>query len=214
MADEPKPWDVALEAYIRTHPHREEEVERAFAQGELPIDGEAPPPEPEPPEQLTVDDPVPPVEDDGMTLADARRYLRRYLAEGVKCPCCEQHAQVYRWSLYATAARLLIRLYREGGTGTYVETKRHKGIGQGDASRLRLWELAEREKERRPDGGRSGWWRVTDLGEAFVLGRATIPKYAYVYDGEVIRTEGEPTSISDVLGEAFRYDENVQWASI
>lgn len=176
--------------------------------GQLTLDPTTPPPTAKPTRPLET-----PGSMGYVTVARAREWLREQLEEGAQCPCCEQHAQEYRWSLYATAARLLVAIYRAGGTEEFVETKKHKGIGQGDASRLRLWGLAEQEKERRADGGRSGWWRVTELGEAFILGAATIPKYAYVYDGRLLRTEGDPTTIRDVLGVEFNYDDVVHWAA-
>ena len=99
----------------------------------------------------------------GMTqsipLEEAKQWLRDRIDEGARCPCCTQYAQVYRWSLYSTAAAMLIRLYRVGGTESFVESKSVKHPGQGgDATRLRFWNLVEQEPERRQDGGRSGWW--------------------------------------------------------
>ena len=144
------------------------------------------------------------------TLSEARTELKERLDEGTRCPCCDQHAQRYRWSLYGTAAKLLIRMYQAGGTERFVETKAIKDPGMGgDASRLRHWGLAEQESERRADGGRSGWWRVTPLGQAFVLDQATIPKYAWVYNGTCERWGGEPVTIREALGSRFRYDEIV-----
>lgn len=150
---------------------------------------------------------LPPV-DIGRSLSAVRRELADQLEEGSRCPCCDQHAQVYRWSLYATAARALIHLYRIGRTDTFVESKEVKLPGQGSRmSELRHWELVEQESERRPDGGKSGFWCVTPLGEEFVLGRATIPRYVYVYSGRVLWVGGEPRTIRDALGRRFNYDE-------
>ena len=147
-------------------------------------------------------------------LGVAQDWLRDRIDDGASCPCCTQHAQVYRWSLYSTAARLLVKMYRVGGTESFVETRELKGKGQGDASRLRLWGLAEQEKERRPDGGRSGWWRVTARGEMFILGRLDIAKYVYVYDGRLLRTDpSKLVSISDVLREPFNWTEHMNGGS-
>jgi hypothetical protein len=147
---------------------------------------------------------------DLVTLAQARIWLREHLDEGTYCPCCGQWAKIYRWSLYGTAARLLMRFYRAGGTGAFVESKAVKGISQGSASHLAFWQLVEHEPDRRPDGGKSGWWRVTTQGEAFLQGRLLIPKYAYVYDGNVLRHDGDPTSVYNVLGEQFDWREHME----
>jgi len=152
-------------------------------------------------------DPQLPLFDGGMSLEEAREWLRERAYDGARCPCCTQYAQVYRWSLYSTAAAMLIRLYRVGGVDEFVESKTVKYPGQGgDATRLRFWELVEQEPERRPDGGRSGWWRVTEQGRLFLLGATTIQKYAYVFDGRCLRFDGPPVSIRDALGTKFEYD--------
>lgn len=150
---------------------------------------------------------------DAMTLGDARDELRELVVggDGAICPCCNQLARIYRWSLYSTAARALILYYRLGRAGTeYVhanELKRHGHQGHGDASRLRHWGLAVQESERREDGGRSGWWCCTERGRRFVLGVERIPKYAHVYDGRCLGLHGEPVAIRDCLGERFDYDQ-------
>lgn len=147
---------------------------------------------------------LPPIRS-SLTLAEAREILAWNLEEGLDCLCCAQRAQVYRWSLYSTAARLLFRLYRVGGTTKFVESKAVKGVGQGDASRLRMWGLVEQESDRRPDGGKSGWWRVTELGERFIYKQATIPRHTWVYDGAVVWQEGDPRTIEDALGKHFNW---------
>lgn len=149
------------------------------------------------------------------TLAEARAELQAGLMEGTKCPCCDQHAQIYRWSLYSTAARMLLRMYEAGGATEFVESKRVKRTGDGGScSHLRLWGLVEQEAERRPDGGKSGWWRVTLPGEQFLMGATTIPKYAYVYNGEVLRYDGPPRTISDVMGHPFSWHEHMQASTL
>lgn len=150
---------------------------------------------------------------DAMPLGEARDWLRQRVGHGAHCPCCTQWAQVYRWSLYATAAYALIIFYRLGGTTDFVYSGRLKDRGHrghGDASRLTHWRLVVRDEEPREDGGKAGYWKVTALGEAFVLNRKTIPKYAYIYDGRCLRFDGPPVTIRDALGKRFNYDELMQ----
>jgi hypothetical protein len=152
-------------------------------------------------------------------LKDAKIELNRRLMDRKQhfCPCCSQAAQLHRWSIYGTAAVALILLYRTGDTSRFVHTNEIKGqwfrdriyAGQGDCSRLRHWGLVEREKDLRPDGGKSGNWRVTPLGAAFVLGEATVPKYILIYDNELKGMEGEHVSISDAIGVPFNYREHM-----
>lgn len=139
-----------------------------------------------------------------------RLRLAVYDENGATCPTCQQHAQVYRWNLYSTAASALILMYRLGGTTEFVHTNDLKALGhrgQGDTSRLRLWNLVEREIDRRPDGGRSGFWRVTHEGAAFVQGTFKIQKYAWVYAGRLLGLDGELIDIHEALGRRFNYDE-------
>jgi hypothetical protein len=150
---------------------------------------------------------------DGPSLAQARAELMDELDEGTTCPCCGQHAQRYRWSLYSTACWMLIRLYEAGGVTEFVESKRVKRPGDGgSASHLWLWGLVEHEPDRRPDGGKSGWWRVTAAGERFIRG-GSIPKYAYVYNGVVERHDGQLVTISDRLGHPFDWNDHMRGQS-
>jgi hypothetical protein len=133
-----------------------------------------------------------------------------YDPAGAVCPTCTQHAQVYRWSLYSTAVQALILFQRLGGTTDFTHSNELKDYGykgQGDAARLRMWGLVERQSDQREDGGRSGYWRVTSLGERFVLGQVRVPKYAWVYNGRVLRMDGEPVGVREALGNRFNYDD-------
>lgn len=143
---------------------------------------------------------------DTRSVAAARLELADRILEGATCPCCDRPVRAYRWSMYATAVRTLAGLYRAGGTTEFVHVNDVKGKGQGDGTRLRGWGLAEEEPDRRPDGGKSGWWRVTELGEGYLHGEAAIPRYLYAYNRRVLRAGGEPQTIEAALGKAFDFD--------
>lgn len=143
-----------------------------------------------------------------LTVREARDQMRAQLmaGEAVKCPCCTQLAKIYKRRIHAGMARSLILMFRRGGTDwihvptTVPERARDDGM-------LAYWGLTEEELVRREDGGRAGWWRVTDRGAAFVNGHITLPKYAHVYDGRVLRVDGDAVSIRDALGTKFNYEE-------
>jgi len=156
--------------------------------------------------QLTFDDDF---DDPGWTLAEARDWVLDQLDDGITCPCCGQHAQRYRWTLYRSAIDLLLNFYRVGGVTRFVESREVKGKTQGSASHLAFWDLVEEENKRRPDGGKSGWWRVTPFGESFILDGASIRKYAYVYNREVERFDGPYVTISDRLGYPFNWRDHM-----
>lgn len=149
----------------------------------------------------------------GATLAEAQQWLRERVDKGAPCPCCTQHTKVYHWPLYSTAVQALKLYYQLGGTTEYVHSnalKAHGHRGQGDAARLRMWGLVEREKDARPDGGKSGFWRVPVKGEQFLLGLITIPKYCNYFDGRVLGFDGPNVDVRHCLGTAFNYDEFVR----
>ena len=143
------------------------------------------------------------------TVPDAKTWLRGHVDEGALCPCCGQLAKVYRRKLNTVHAHSLVLMWRAAGmewqhVPTTVEpiTK-----GGGEAAKLRLWGLIEEELERRPDGGRSGWWRITERGRAFVLGETTVPRFAVLYDNRCLGVEGERIDIREALGDKFDYGE-------
>lgn len=138
-----------------------------------------------------------------VTLDDAREWLRALLDTGERCPCCTQRAQVYRRTIHATMARDLVALWRHAGTGWGYLPDVLDRKNTGDFAKLRYWGLVEEESELRPDGGRAGWWRVTDHGAAWIHGRASVPRHAHVYDGRRLSLSGPAVTIVDALGHRF-----------
>lgn len=141
-----------------------------------------------------------------MSLRDAQDWLRDRVDDGAKCPCCTQYAKVYRRKINGAQARSLITIWRRYGTDwchvpTVIPT------GSREESKLAHWNLMEELGEAREDGGRSGWWRITDVGAAYVLGEVSVPKYARIYDGRCLGFDGELQSIIDALGVKFNYRE-------
>lgn len=140
------------------------------------------------------------------TLDQAKAWLRAQLDVGARCPCCTQFAKVYRRRINSTQARALAIIYRERGRNwAHLPSLRMKLAPHhsNEEPKLRYWGLLEEEALVRPDGGRAGWWRVTDLGEQWVQGLVAIPKYVCIFDSRPLRLEGEPVHIQDALGARF-----------
>lgn len=140
--------------------------------------------------------------------------LRELVDDGCSCPLCTQFAKVYRRKIHATMARELIHFYRRAGVGEWFdlpllagEVSGKRRAYTGDSAKLRYWGLMVENDARREDGGRAGWWQVTERGRAWVLRQLLIPKYARVYDGRCLGHEGEHVSILDALGTRFDYHE-------
>jgi hypothetical protein len=140
-----------------------------------------------------------------VSLEAARAWLRENIDEGVSCPCCGQLAKIYRRKLNSAMARRLIRFYRAAGARWFHSPSLARV--DGDTGKLALWGLVEEEKTKRPDGGRSGFWRVTEGGEDWTLRRSSVAKYALVYDGRLLGYDGSQVTIIDALGTKFNYDE-------
>jgi hypothetical protein len=81
-------------------------------------------------------------------------------------------------------------------------------VNQGGQQTIaHYWGLLEEERTKRGDGGRSGYWRVTDKGSSFVMNELSVPKYCVLYDGRPLRYEGEMVGIVESLGTKFNYRE-------
>lgn len=140
-------------------------------------------------------------------LVQAKAWLRAKIDEGARCPCCNQMAKVYKRKINSGMAKALIVMYKHAGTDWfYLPDIRSRWQGRDEAV-LRYFGLIEEATERRDDGGRAGWWRVTDVGQLYVLNRAQTYKYARVYDGKCLGLVGDLCGIKEALGDKFDYSE-------
>lgn len=132
--------------------------------------------------------------------------------KGCRCPCCGQHAKMYRRPLNATMARGLVWLVceapRDEGGWVQVRQDGPKWLLQagGEFAKLAHWGLIE-EQPKDPDcrakGRTSGVWRPTSLGRAFVLAGALVPRKVWLYDNAVQGFSAELVSVQEALGEDF-----------
>ena len=96
-------------------------------------------------------------------------------------------------------------MLRAGGHGSFVHLPTVLGRKQADEAKLRYWGLIEEELKLREDGGRAGWWRVTDAGALWARGLSAVPRYAVIFDSKLLRLEGPPLTIVEALGNRFNY---------
>jgi len=106
-------------------------------------------------------------------------------------------------------ARALITIYKRGGRSSldwvYIPSLPAKSREEG---KIAYWGLLKEADETRPDGGRAGWWRVTRLGEHFIISGMRIPKHVFVYDAVCLGFDKtEMVSIQDCLGDKFDLSE-------
>lgn len=144
------------------------------------------------------------------TIAEASSLFRARLAEGapVKCPCCKRIGRIYRRRLNAGMARVLVRFYQLADGWLHVRDI-FGGLGQKhrDWPLLRLWGLVEPRTKHTKDEPSRGFWRLTEKGRAFVEGRASVPKFVFVFDGERTGASEDVTDIGGALGKRFDYAE-------
>lgn len=141
------------------------------------------------------------------SVEEAQDWLRANLDDGARCPVCTQFAKVYRRKITSPMARGLIKQFRLVG-GEYAHSATLVSSETHEFSQLSWWGLIEEMPERREDGGRAGWWRITQRGQAFVQNAINVEKYAHIYDGRVLGLDGsEVVSIKDALGTKFDYYE-------
>lgn len=150
--------------------------------------------------------------DDATPLGEARAWLRTQIyGDGAPCPCCKQHAKVYRRSLGAPMAVAMISAYREYGMDPW-HLPTVTGGASGDVAKLVHWGFIVALAGTRDDGStRHGWWRLTDYGRAWLLGRIGVPRYAFLYGGRCLgldRHDGEQDwTVAQALGHRFNYTE-------
>lgn len=152
--------------------------------------------------------------EEGWSLHDVRAYLHDRRDDGVRCPACDQHVKVYRRKVYAAMAGALVHVYKHAGAGwVHVPSIPSMRDGRdaatdGTLAKLRYWGLVEEETSLiRDDGGRAGYWRVTDSGAAYITCALTIPKYALIYNSERIGFDGPDVLITDAFRTPFDYIE-------
>jgi hypothetical protein len=144
------------------------------------------------------------------SLKAAKAWLRERVDEGERCPCCTQFAKVYKRTISSSQAYALISMYKTAGYDfVHFPTLLNKGkrYRANDETKLQYWELIEEEFAVRPDGGRSGYWRITPKGVEFLMRRITVPKFARVYDNRCLGYLGPEVTIDDALRNRFNYDE-------
>lgn len=144
---------------------------------------------------------------DEMKLPEARELLKERRDHGVDCPVCGQLAKVYKRKLTESMVRVLYELgarnrgWDDWPKSEWVHINAEIPQRARDFSTTAFFKLAEEELSRRPDGGRAGYWRITDEGVHFLKGEIGVAKYALIYDGEVLGYEGKTVTVDDVAPE-------------
>jgi hypothetical protein len=138
-----------------------------------------------------------------LNLAEARLWMLGQASDGAKCPCCGRTAKIYRRHLNKGMAISLVRMFKAAPIGEYVHVPTVCSGGTREEAKLRFWGLAEEATELRDDGGRAGWWKVTQDGARFVRLRLTVPSHVLLYRNRFRGFDGPQVDIQDCLGKSF-----------
>jgi hypothetical protein len=135
------------------------------------------------------------------TLAELREWLEAEARTkpGAICPACTRKVRVYKRTIHASMANSLITMWWLGNRGSLDW---FDYATRGDEAKLRYWDLIE------DDPDRDSRWRVTPVGQAFILGDVRMEKYADVFNTRCLARYGEMISIRDALASGgFDYEE-------
>ena len=142
------------------------------------------------------------------TLAEARETVSAARDEGIVCPCCDQFVRVYKRKITHAMAEGLIKVFHESRHEECYIPDVLSERESADFAKLRYWGLIVPVPHPREDGSmRNGCWQVTFRGAAWIKNVNVVPKFKYVFNSEVIGSEGPNVSIVDTVGHGFRYDE-------
>ena len=140
-----------------------------------------------------------------------RDRLREKLDEGTTCPCCGQYAKRYKRKLNSSMAAALCWMWTANGYQwcNVPQTAPAWVLKAREYPKLAWWGLIEEKpKEDGQKGRTSGVWRVTQLGADFARSCVSVPRYAFVYNGQVEDfTTAAPVYIRSALGDRFDYAE-------
>ena len=163
--------------------------------------------------------------DSTLSLSDAKKWVERFRenapasagGSGVNCPCCGQLAKVYPRTITSSMAYVLILLERHFRkfpkdwlhVPSYL-TKTCKigsAVRGGDWAKLVHWDLIVKKPELREDKSRrNGKYKLGPKAVSFVRGRLELPRYAYIYNGALLRMSEEKITIHDALKRSNRFD--------
>lgn len=102
----------------------------------------------------------------------------------VACPCCGTvHNTMYKRSIYKSVLKALILLYRHNNAATPNSI--------GDFTKLSKFGLVEKVNY-------GCGWAVTEYGEMFIKGNASIPKWVYLRNNDVKGFSDDRVFIGDI----------------
>ena len=141
------------------------------------------------------------------TILEAKDHLRKHYESGTSCPACGQLVKAYKRKLNANMCRALAIIYtRTKENSIYIHVQNEfttLGLRATamDYTYLEKWKFIE------VDPTKSGHWRVTNKGKAFVEDTIVVPSYCLVYAGNVYEWSTEQVNMTEALTSRFKLSE-------
>jgi len=148
------------------------------------------------------------------TILEAKDHLRNNYESGTSCPACGQLVKAYKRKLNANMCRALAIIYaRTNESSIYIHVQNEfttLGLRATamDYTYLEKWKFIEVN----PD--KSGHWRVTDKGRAFVEDTLVVPSYCLVYAGNVYEWSTDTVNMTEALTTRFKLSEVLDLKSL
>ena len=141
------------------------------------------------------------------TILEVKDHLRKNYESGTSCPACGQLVKAYKRKLNANMCRALAIIYaRTGNTDIYIHVQNEfttLGLRATamDYTYLEKWKFIEVNSDK------SGYWRVTSKGKAFVEDTIVVPSYCLVYAGSVYEWSSEQVNMTEALTARFKLED-------
>lgn len=131
--------------------------------------------------------------------------------KGFICPHCGSFCKRYYRKMNANMCIVMIALFNKKKFGfvKIEEFMRVNGFKRsGDFPYLVHWGFLEKMEGKREDGSsKNGFYKLTEMGREFVLGKRSAMQTVILFNGKHEGFEGEFVNIKEALGKQFRYDE-------
>ena len=139
------------------------------------------------------------------TIAEGLVYLEKEKYQGVKCPCCGKHKQVYFRRINITMVKDLREFYKwhKNNNGCWMKRAdmSKRMFGGSSYSKLAYWDLLVTRKNE------VGSWKITTKGINFLLGYIQVKEYAIVEDADLVGLAGQLVDVWKCLSNVFDWRE-------
>jgi len=142
------------------------------------------------------------------TIIEAKTFLNENYKDGCICPCCNQVVKLYKRKLNSGMARVLIAMYKKGGSFFHVKDylREYNIKNTHDWTLLKYWKLIQ-PMDNQKGGQELGYWSITEKGKQFCKGELKLQKHVLIITNKMIGFSNEDTDIVESLGNHFDYNE-------